>query len=57
LEEGEKVYGVILKGKYLDIGKWKTVFKTEKQMFDTVNVDDVIQEREEMTDRVIKTLE
>ncbi len=57
LEEGEEVYGVILNGKYLDIGKWSTVFKTEKRMLDTVNVDDVIKEREEMTDRVIKTLE
>jgi len=57
LEEGETVQGVILKGKYLDIGKWKTIFKTEKQMLDTINVDDVIKEREEMTDRVKKTLE
>ena len=57
LEEGEKIYGVVLKGRYLDIGKWNTVFKTEKQMFDIVDVDDVIKEREEMTDRVIKTLE
>lgn len=57
LEEGEKVYGVILKGKYLDIGKWNTVFRTEKQMLDTMDVDDVIKEREEMTDKVIKTLE
>jgi dTDP-glucose pyrophosphorylase len=57
LEKGEKVYGVILKGKYLDIGKWKTVFNTEKQMFDNANINDVINEREEMTDKVIKTLE
>ncbi len=57
LEEGERVYGVILKGQYLDIGKWGTVFKTEKRMFDDMDVDDVIKEREEMTDKVIKTLE
>ncbi|MDI6825936.1 MAG: sugar phosphate nucleotidyltransferase [Candidatus Aenigmarchaeota archaeon] len=57
LEEGERVYGVILNGKYLDIGKWHTVFKTEKRMLDTIDIDDVIKEREEMTDRVIKTLE
>ena len=57
LEEGEKVYGVILTGKYLDIGKWNTIFKTEKEMLDRVTVDDVIKEREGMTDRVIKTLE
>jgi len=57
LEKGERVYGVVLDGKYLDIGKWNTVFKTEKRMFDTVHVDDIIKEREEMTDRVIKTLE
>ena len=57
LEEGETVYGVILRGKYLDIGKWTTIFRTEKQMLDTVNVDDLIKERVEMTDAVIKTLE
>jgi dTDP-glucose pyrophosphorylase len=57
IEEGEKVYGVILKGKYLDIGKWKTLFKTEKRMFDNTNVDDIIKDREELTNKVIKTLE
>jgi dTDP-glucose pyrophosphorylase len=57
LEEGEKVYGAILNGKYLDIGKWHTVFKTEKQMFDSIGIDDVIKERENMTNKVLKDLE
>jgi len=57
LEEGEKVYGIILKGKYLDIGKWKTVFRTEKQMLDNTGIEDVIKEREDMTNKVLKDLE
>jgi len=57
LKEGEKVYGVILNGKYLDIGKWNTIFKTEKHMLDKLGIDDGIKDREEMTDKVLKDLE
>jgi len=57
IENGENVYGVVLKGKYLDIGKWQTVFNIQKEMQDKFNIDEITKEREEMTDKVIKTLE
>ncbi len=56
IEKGEKVYGVILSGKYLDIGKWRTVFDIQKDMQDKFNIDEITKEREKMTDRVIRTL-
>lgn len=56
IENGENVCGVILKGKYLDIGKWKTVFDIQKEMQDKINIDEITKEREKMTDKVIKTL-
>ncbi len=56
IQNGEKIYGVILKGKYLDIGKWRTVFDIQKEMQDKFNIDEIIKEREKMTDKVIKTL-
>jgi dTDP-glucose pyrophosphorylase len=56
IESGENVCGVILKGKYLDVGKWKTVFDIQKEMQDKINIDEIIKEREKMTDKVIKTL-
>ena len=57
IENGEKVYGVILKGKYLDIGKWRTVFSIQKEMQDKFSVDEITKERENMTDKVLKNLE
>jgi len=57
IENGEKVYGVILKGKYLDMGKWQTVFNIQKEMQDKFNMDEIAKEREEMTNKVLKTLE
>jgi dTDP-glucose pyrophosphorylase len=56
IENGEKVCGVILRGKYLDIGKWRTVFDIQKEMQNKFNIDEITKEREEMTDKVIKTL-
>lgn len=56
IQNGEKIYGVILKGKYLDIGKWRTVFDIQKEMQDKFNIDEITKEREKMTDKVIKTL-
>ncbi len=40
-----------------NIEKWHTVFKTEKQMFDNIGINDVIKEREDMTNKVLKDLE
>jgi dTDP-glucose pyrophosphorylase len=56
IENGEKVYGIILKGKYLDVGKWQTVFCIQKEMQEKFNIDEITKEREKMTDKVIKTL-
>jgi len=56
IENGEKVCGIILKGKYLDIGKWRTVFDIQKEMQDKFNIDEITKEREKMTNKVIKTL-
>ncbi|MCX6821759.1 MAG: sugar phosphate nucleotidyltransferase [Candidatus Aenigmarchaeota archaeon] len=56
IENGEKVYGVILKGKYLDVGKWGTVFNIQKDMQNKFSIEEITKEREEMTDKVIKTL-
>jgi dTDP-glucose pyrophosphorylase len=57
LENGKNVYGMILNGRYLDAGKWSTVFKISKEMLDSHDVDELISERERMTDRVLKKLE
>jgi dTDP-glucose pyrophosphorylase len=57
LEEGESVYGMILNGRYLDAGKWNTVFRISKEMLDFHDIEELIKERERMTDKVLKTLE
>jgi len=52
LKNGEKVYGMLLKGKYLDVGKWRTVFEVKKYLLDKFNIEDMIKEREKMTERI-----
>lgn len=52
LENGEKIYGMVLKGKYIDIGKWKTVLKVESEMIKNSDIENSIREREELTDKV-----
>lgn len=52
VKNGETVYGILLNGKYLDIGKWRTVFEVKKEMFDHFNIDEIIKEREEMTRKI-----
>lgn len=52
LENGEKIYGLVLNGKYIDIGKWNTVLKVEREMIKNANIEDNIKEREELTKRV-----
>jgi len=47
VENEETVYGMLLSGRYLDIGKWSTVFEVKKQMFDTYDIDELVKEREE----------
>jgi UTP--glucose-1-phosphate uridylyltransferase len=54
LKSGEKVYGVVLKGKYIDIGKWKTVLKTEKELLKNLDVEKCVKEREFMAEKIKK---
>lgn len=54
LKEGKKVNAVILRGKYLDIGKWKTVLKIEKELFSLINEDACISDREAMMEKIKK---
>jgi len=52
LKNGEKINGFVLKGKYIDIGKWNTVLRTEKELLAGLNIDSHIREREEIMERV-----
>ncbi len=52
LKEGRKVCGVVLEGKYLDIGKWKTIFNVEKEMMNKVDIKTHTEERERLTEKV-----
>jgi UDP-N-acetylglucosamine diphosphorylase / glucose-1-phosphate thymidylyltransferase / UDP-N-acetylgalactosamine diphosphorylase / glucosamine-1-phosphate N-acetyltransferase / galactosamine-1-phosphate N-acetyltransferase len=54
IKSGEKVYGVILKGKYLDIGKWKTILHTEMELLRYLDIDVHIKERTELMERIRK---
>lgn len=54
MESGEKVNAFVLKGKYLDIGKWHTVKETEKFMHEIMDVDGHYDEREKMMEAVRK---
>ena len=49
---GEKISGVILKGKYLDIGKWKTILNTEKELLKFLDMSLHIKEREKMMEKI-----
>jgi dTDP-glucose pyrophosphorylase len=48
IKNGETVYGVVLKGKYLDIGKWKTILHTERELLNYLDLDVHIRERTRM---------
>ncbi len=53
VKSGEKVYGMFLvDGKYLDVGKWRTVFEVKKHMLNTFDIEEMIREREEITKRI-----
>jgi len=56
VEKGEKVYGMILNGKYLDVGKWKTVLEVNKHMLNSFDINEIIKEREEMTKKARDSL-
>ncbi len=54
LRSGEKVFGVVLKGKYLDIGKWNTILRTEQELLKFLDMDLQITERERMMEKIRK---
>lgn len=54
IRNGEKVMGLVLKGKYLDIGKWKTVLQTEKELLGFLDMDMHISEREKLMNKIKK---
>jgi dTDP-glucose pyrophosphorylase len=52
LQNGETAYGLVLEGKYLDIGKWHTVLKTEKELMNSSDIDHHIKEREQLMETI-----
>jgi dTDP-glucose pyrophosphorylase len=54
LKSGEKVQGMVLKGKYLDIGKWKTILHTEREFLKFLDMDLHIKERELLMEKIKK---
>jgi dTDP-glucose pyrophosphorylase len=53
VENGERVLGVELVGKYIDVGKWETVLRTEREFLNSLPLDECIREREEMARRTL----
>ncbi|MEE9323362.1 MAG: sugar phosphate nucleotidyltransferase [Candidatus Aenigmarchaeota archaeon] len=54
LKNGERINGFVLKGKYLDIGKWHTVKEAEKFLGDVMDVEKHYEERERIMEVVRK---
>ncbi|MBI4021193.1 MAG: nucleotidyltransferase family protein [Candidatus Aenigmarchaeota archaeon] len=52
VKAGEKVFALQLKGRYLDIGKWKTVLSIEKELAGGMDVEAVVREREALMRRM-----
>jgi len=52
IRSGESVAGRVLKGRYLDIGKWKTVLSIEKEMAGKSDVESYVKGREELRERM-----
>jgi dTDP-glucose pyrophosphorylase len=52
IENEEKVMGMVLKGDYIDIGKWNTALKAEKKFLEGKDIDHHIQERENIRMRM-----
>jgi UTP--glucose-1-phosphate uridylyltransferase len=53
VENGERVLGVELVGKYIDVGKWETVLRTEREFLSSLPLEECIKEREEMARRTL----
>jgi dTDP-glucose pyrophosphorylase len=56
VKNGEEACGMILKGKYLDVGKWRTILEVNKHMLNSFDINEIIKEREEMTKRMRDSL-
>ncbi len=54
LKSGEKVFGMVLKGEYLDIGKWNTVLRVENDLFRKKDIGKHIKERNRMMEKIRK---
>lgn len=54
VKAGEKVVGVTLQGRYLDIGKWRTVLSIEKELATSIQLDDYIKDRESLQQTIKK---
>ena len=52
-EKRERVLAMELTGRYLDIGKWETVFRTEREFLSSLSLEECIREREEMARRTL----
>jgi len=52
IDSGERVYGLILQGKYIDIGKWKTVLNVVKDMVNREDINESIEDRERITEKI-----
>lgn len=52
LKEGRKICGVVLDGKYLDMGKWGTIFNIEKEMMQKTDIETHTKERERLMEKV-----
>lgn len=52
MENGENINGFVLKGKYIDIGKWKTVMESEAFLREKLDVDKHYEERERLMEKV-----
>lgn len=46
MNSGEKIFAKVLEGEYLDIGKWKTVLKVEKEFAEKMDIEERVRERE-----------
>ncbi|MFN4133081.1 MAG: sugar phosphate nucleotidyltransferase [Candidatus Hadarchaeales archaeon] len=50
IKDGKRVNGLVLKGKYIDIGKWATVLRAEKELLETHTLEFHVKEREKMAE-------
>ncbi len=56
IQSGETVYGHILNGRYLDIGKWDTVLQAEKKLLEKKGLENYIKDRERLRTRMNQNL-